>query len=124
MGAIGIGLAEDHLAAARILLGAGRIDQAAGIAHQAVDAAFACLIEKVNGSDLMGLRQRWLRADRLGICTEDVSRRLWRARNIGFYANVRAGDGRVTLDIDEARWAVRTAEGIVRRVRAMLDKRR
>ena len=124
MGAIGIELAEDHLAAARDLLASGRINQAAGISYQAIDVAYACLIERVNGNDQMGHRQRWLRAEQLGICTEEVSLRLWRARNIGFYANARAGDERVTLDIEEARWAVRTAEGIVRRVRAMLDLRK
>jgi HEPN domain-containing protein len=124
MATIGIELAEDHLAVAKDLLARGRINQAAGIAYQAVDVAFACLIEKVNGSDLMGHRQRWLRVEQLGICTEEASRRLWRARNIGLYANVRAGDERVTLDIKEARWAVHTAGDIVRRVRAMLDGRK
>jgi len=124
MGAIGVELAEDHLATAVDLLGSGRINQAAGMAHQAVDVAYACLIEKVNGSDLMGHRQRWMCAEQLGICTEEVARRIWRARNIGFYSNVRAGNGKVELGIDEARWAVRTAEDIVRSVRAMLGKSR
>jgi len=124
MGAIGIELAEEHLAAARILLETGRMNQAAGLAYQAVDVAFACLIDDANGNDLVTHRQRWLRADQLGICPEDVSNRLWRARNIGFYANVRAGDARVALDADEARWAVSTAADIVGRVRARLERRR
>ncbi len=124
MGAIGIGLAEEHLAAAKALLETGRMNQAAGLAYQAVDVAFACLIENANGNDRVTHRQQWLRADQLGICTEDVSKRLWRARNIGFIANVRVGDVRVALEADEARWAVSTAAGSVGRVRARLERGR
>jgi HEPN domain-containing protein len=118
LGELSLDLAEGHLASARILLGARRSNGAAGMAYQAVDAAIACLITSINGHDRFTHRERWYRAVELGITSIPRLERLWAARNLGFYRNVRSGQDRRDLDLGEARWAVREASRVISRVRA------